>query len=237
MRERIKKYTPRSILLLYGKTKQLIERQSMPRNERTKLSLRTLYNGQFKVTYRGVPMLRFPTDYVIYQMILSEVQPDLVIEIGTNSGGSTLYIANLMDSLGHGMIHSIDIDDHTPEVVRKHPRIKLFKDGWQKYDLKEAGGFSKILVIDDASHMYEDVRDALEKFAPVVSADSYFIVEDGIIDELGLSKQYHGGPLRAIREFLPKNKNFIIDRNYCDIFGKNGTANTNGYLKKVQSNL
>ena len=42
-------------------------------------------------------------------MIICEVKPDLVIEIGTNIGGGALYIADLLDSLGKGIVHTIDI--------------------------------------------------------------------------------------------------------------------------------
>jgi len=106
--------------------------------------------------------------------------------------------------------------------------------GWEGYDIKEASGFKKILVIEDASHMYEDTLGALKKFSPIVSVGSYFIVEDGIVSELGRDEGFHGGPLRATREFVKENNNFEIDRKYCDMFGKNATFNVNGYLKKIK---
>ena len=68
----------------------------------------------------------------------------------------------------------------------------------------------------------------------MVSKDSYFIIEDGIINKLGLEKEYEGGPLKAIREFLPSHSEYIVDRKWCDMFGKNATFNVNGYLKKIR---
>ena len=70
-----------------------------------------IYNGHFNVKYRGIPNLKCPFDYVIYQMIVSELKPDLIIDMGTNKGGGTLYLADLMENIGHGMIHTIDIKD------------------------------------------------------------------------------------------------------------------------------
>ena len=90
------------------------------------------------------------------------------------------------------------------------------------------------MIIEDASHTYEDTIGALNKFHELVSLDSYFIIEDGIINELGLEKKYQGGPLRAIREFLPNHPDYIVDRKWCDMFGKNATFNVNGYLKKIK---
>jgi cephalosporin hydroxylase len=89
-------------------------------------------------------------------------------------------------------------------------------------------------VIDDGSHLYEHTLEILQKFQDVVTPDSYFIVEDGALIHIGLTKDYGGGPVRAIEEFLQTNDNYIIDRNWCDFFGKNATFNTNGFLKKVK---
>lgn len=206
----------------------------VPPDEKVYFDSHTVSDGHFQVTYRGVPAIRCPFDYVMYQMIMFKGKPDLVIEIGTNHGGGALYIADLMDIIGHGTVHTIDIEKRTGEIVARHNRIKLFTEGWEKYDLAEAREFSKILVIEDASHMYEDTLGALRKFSPLVSIGSYFIVEDGIVSELGRDKAFHGGPLQAIREFLKSNGKFVVDREYCDMFGKNATFNVNGYLKRIK---
>lgn len=238
MKERIKTLMPMSMIALYRSMKKekkqmLGKLQFVPEAERVCFDSKTISDGHFHVTYRGISAIRCPFDYVMYQMIISAIQPDLVIEIGTKYGGGALYLADLMNVIGHGTIHTVDIVKKTEDVVAKHPRIKLFTDGWANYDLEETKGFSKILVIEDASHIYGDTLAALRKFAPIVSVGSYLIVEDGIINELGQEKEFHGGPLRAIREFLAEHKDFKVDRTYCDMFGKNATFNVNGYLKRL----
>ena len=236
MRETIKSFTPQPVLNFYSRVKSGLEKRLryVPPNERIDFDLHSIYEGHFKTTYRGIPTLRFPFDYVMYQMILSEVRPDMVIEIGTNLGGTALYLADLMNALGNGVVHSIDIDNRAVDLVKNHSRIRLFNSGWKDYDIAIARDFHKILVLDDGSHTYEDVAGALEKFSPLVSPNSYFIVEDGIIDELGLSKQYSGGPLKATREFLSVHPEFFVDDTYCNFFGKNATANVSGYLKRLR---
>lgn len=202
--------------------------------EQVKLSIKSLYVGHHQVTYRGVNAIKCPLDYIIYQMVMFELKPDLVIEIGTNVGGGALYLADLMSIIGRGLVHTIDISNQCAETAAAHPRIRLFTEGWQNYDLKEAAKFSKVLVIDDGSHKYEETFAAMRRFAPLVTVGSYLIVEDGIINELGMAKEYNGGPLRAIREFLGSNKDFEADRYWCDFFGKNATFNVNGYLKRIK---
>lgn len=203
------------------------------KDEEVKVSIESIDRGHHQVTYRGVKAIRCPFDYVMYQMIISEVQPELIIEIGTRKGGGAYYMADLLDSIGKGVIHTIDIVDEVDQIVKKHERISFFTEGWLGYDLELTKDFDKILIIEDASHMYEDTIGVLNKFHSIVSKDSYIIVEDGIINELGLEKKYNGGPLKAIREFMPLHSEYVIDRKWCDMFGKNATFNVNGFLKKI----
>ena len=205
----------------------------VPKDERVSFSLRSIIKGHYNVKYRGVLAQKCPFDYVSYQMIINEVKPDLIIEIGTNYGGGSLYMADLLELLGNGMVHTVDIEDRVGEEVRSHPRIKRFLDGWQGYDMKEIEGYETILVVEDGSHTYEDTIGAMKKFAPVVSLDSYLIVEDGIVSKLGVKHAFNGGPLKAIREFLNSTSNFKNDTTYSDLFGKNATFNVNGFLKRI----
>lgn len=195
--------------------------------------LKEIHQGHYKIEYRGVPCQKCPFDYVLYQMIINQVKPDLIVEIGTNHGGSTLYLADLLQIYGTGRIHSIDISDNCSSLVKSHPRISLFHGGWENYDLANAIEFERILVIEDSSHEYLNTFQAINKFKDLVSLDSYLIVEDGIVDGLGWSNSYQGGPVRAINEFLALNNNFQLDTNWENFFGKSATFNTKGFLKRI----
>lgn len=199
-----------------------------------KFSLQDIYTGHHQVTYRGVPAIKCPFDYVLYQMIVTKIKPDIVVEIGTNKGGSTLYLADLLNLNNKGIIHSIDLPgNHEDPALQHHPRIQLFRNGYQSYDASVLTQFNTVMVIEDGSHTYEDALAALKKFSPYVTPGSYYIVEDGIVTDLGMEKEFNGGPQKAIREFLEQNRQFRTDRSYCDFFGKNATFNTDGYLKKI----
>ena len=197
------------------------------------LTIKEIDKGHHNTTYRGVSCIKSPFDYVIYQMIIEEVKPDLIIEIGSFEGGSALYLADLLELHGKGEIHTIDIEDRIDERAKGHKRIKFFSKGWENYDLRLVEDGKSVLVIEDGSHKYEDTLKAMKKFSKAVSLGSYLIVEDGIIDELGLSKEYDGGPVKAIKKFLGENNNFEVASNWADFFGKNATFNTIGYLKRI----
>ncbi len=201
---------------------------------KTSFKLKDIDAGHHKVTYKGIKAIKCPFDYVIYQMLITALKPDLVIEIGTNAGGSSLYIADLLELNGRGELHTIDLPSNQEhDFLHAHERIKVFKNGFHEYDTSGMSRFSTVLVIDDGSHQYGDVMASLKKFSPFVTPGSYFIAEDGIVTELGLDKQFNGGPQKAIREFLKEHDNFTIDREYCDLFGPNATFNVNGYLKRI----
>lgn len=196
--------------------------------------IQTVAKGHHKATYRGIKCIKFPFDYMLHQMLIDRVKPDLIIEIGTNAGGSSLYYADLMRLYGGGKVHTMDITNMVQdERVLNDPDIVRFLGGYQSYDLENCKGFERILVIDDGSHHYHDVFAALQKFGPVVTKGSYFIVEDGILSHDGLGPEYGGGPLRAIEEYVPTS-DFEIDREWCDFFGTNATVSVNGFLRKVR---
>ncbi len=203
-------------------------------DETVKFDVKSVDKGHHEVLYRGVKAIRCPFDYLIYQMIIEEVRPDLVIEIGSRFGGGAYYIADLLSLIGHGEVHCIDIEDNIDPIVKEHPKIKFFFEGWQNYDLLITNTYNTILVIEDASHTYEDSIGALNKFNTIVSENSYYIVEDGIVNKLGLEKKYNGGPLKAISEFLPEHPEFIVEKKWCNMFGINATFNVNGYLRKTR---
>jgi cephalosporin hydroxylase len=206
------------------------------REEKTHdFNIKSIELGHHNMLYRGVKSLKCPFDYVTYQMIINEVKPDLIIEIGTHYGGNSIYMADLLELIGKGEVHTIDISRFgNSKLLDAHPRIKRFYDGYENYDLRIAENFETVLVIDDGSHQYRDVKNAFQKFNDIVTLNSYYIVEDGVLSDLGYNDSYEGGPLRAIDEVMKQNENYIIDRKWCDFFGKNSTFNPNGFLKRIK---
>jgi cephalosporin hydroxylase len=205
------------------------------RKHKVTFDARTLYEGHHKITYRGIKAVKCPFDYVMYQMLIWELKPDLIIEIGTHRGGTALYLADLCALIGKGKVHTIDIEkDQSDLSLREHSRITCYTEGYQNYDVALAEGCDTVLVIEDGSHTYEDTMKAIEKFAPLVTPNSYLIVEDGIIDELGLRRAFNGGPLKAIDEFLRTTTDFVVDTRWCNMFGTNATFNVDGFLRRVR---
>lgn len=61
----------------------------------------------------------------MFQEIIYEVEPDYIVECGMNIGGTTLYIASILDQLGHGRVITIDASDNRDKkVARTYKWIK-----------------------------------------------------------------------------------------------------------------
>src|SRR5262245_46948389 len=185
--------------------------------------------------YHGIPTLKSPLDFWIYQEILWETRPEFIIEIGNFHGGSALALAHACDALGQGQIIGIDTIDHRIDPrVRAHSRITLLTgDACEVYPAVERmlGSNRKVMVIEDSAHTYENTLSVLETYSRLVGTGMYFIVEDGICHH-GLEVGPKPGPYEAVETFVESNKDFVVDRSkegYCV------TWNPKGYLKRVAS--
>jgi cephalosporin hydroxylase len=76
-------------------------------------------------TYHGIATLKNPLDFWVYQEILWESRPDVVVEIGNFRGGSTLALAHMADLAGHGRIVAVDCDhDRIAAEAKAHPNCQ-----------------------------------------------------------------------------------------------------------------
>ena len=179
--------------------------------------------------WMGRHVYKCPTDLWIYQELLHVTKTDLVIETGTHSGGSALFLASMCDLMGRGSVVTIDIDpqDDLPE----HPRIKYVKGSSVSPDVleqvrAEAADAERVMVILDSDHSKDHVRAELEEYAPLVSEGCYLIVEDTMA---GVLPGHGPGPDEAIQEFLAQNDSFAVDP-VCEKFHM--TFQPGGYLKR-----
>ncbi len=189
-----------------------------------------------KCSWMGVPTVKNPLDAWVYQEIIFEVKPDVIVEIGSFKGGSTIYFAHLLDLLGKGEVVSVDVDRTHYEA--QHDRIvTVTGDSSSDEVVNEVAGRCEgktVLVVHDGDHAREQVAKDLATYSKFVSPNSYFIVEDGIVDlfesdeSLGL---HTDGPLVAVDDFLRDNPDFAADRERERYIL---TYNPRGFLRRVR---
>jgi len=186
-------------------------------------------------SYHGIPTMKIPLDFWIYQEILWETRPAFIIELGNLHGGSTLALAHACDALGKGKIIGIDAyHAHVYPAVRAHRRITLLTgDACGMYPTVASivDGSDEVMVIEDSSHEYQNTLDVLRTYSPLIGSNQYFIVEDSNCRH-GLDVGPKPGPYEAIETFVGMNPEFVVDRTreaYCI------TWNPKGYLKRVDA--
>jgi cephalosporin hydroxylase len=193
-----------------------------------------IWYGHQTMWWQGYKMLKCPMDLFMYQEILYECRPDLIIECGTWQGGSALYLAHLCDIMQHGMVATIDINRHIGFPM--HPRI-IYVTGSSvapnivKQVKEIVGGFQKVMVILDSDHTRDHVLKELEAYSEFVSPQQYLIVEDTNIHGHPVREDHPPGPHEAIEKWLPKNEGFVRDKE-CERFLL--SFNIGGYLRRVQ---
>jgi cephalosporin hydroxylase len=183
-------------------------------------------------SWLGVPVQKLPLDLWIYQEIVCETRPELVIETGTASGGSALFFASLFDLLGSGRVVSIDIEERPERPT--HERIIYLHGSSVSSEVVEqvqeqARGAQSVMVVLDSDHRREHVLEELRLYSPLVTPGAYLIVEDTNINGHPVYPEYGPGPTEAVREFLAKTSDFFIDREREKLLL---TFNPGGYLRR-----
>jgi cephalosporin hydroxylase len=184
-------------------------------------------------TYCGVKAVKSPLDAWVYQEIIYEIKPDVIVEIGTFAGGGTLYLAHLCDLMDHGRVVSIDItQSNVAPQVRDHPRVKLIEsDAFAAFpqvrEIVRPG--ASVLVIEDSAHTLQNTLDVLHTYQELIQPGGYFIVEDGICHH-GLDVGPDDGPYEAIEQFLSERGDFEADRAREAFFL---TWNPKGFLRRI----
>jgi cephalosporin hydroxylase len=168
-------------------------------------------------TWMGVKLWKSPLDLQLYQELVWELKPKLVIETGTAYGGSALFFAHMLDQLGNGKVISIDRNPVGSNYPR-HPRIGYL------------GGYSSVhkttvtlvqnwydwygaptLIILDSDHAKGHVLKELDDYAPFVPPGSWLVVEDTNVNGHPVYTEHGPGPQEALDEWLPKHPDFRVD--------------------------
>jgi len=189
----------------------------------------------FNTYWMGLLVTKCPLDLWVYQELLFELRPDVIIECGTFHGGSAFYLASICDIIDHGRIYSVDIREW--RELPAHPRVEFIRGSSTSADIVDevrnriAPG-EKVLVILDSDHTKDHVARELEAYAPLVTPGSYLILEDTNINGHPALESFGEGPMEALEEFLPRHPEYEVDES-CEKFFL--TFNPRGYLRRLEN--
>ena len=159
-------------------------------------------------------------DLTIYSMLLQEVRPEVIIELGSGSGGSAIWLADTAAAIG--------LDTHIYSFDINKPLIDHKKVTFIQYDLNEINKGNKPpcwelfkgkkIIIEDA---HVNLKNILHLFDTILKKDDYLIIEDS-----GQDKQ------SIISNFMNEKKyKYKVDQFFLDFFGRNITCCMNSIFK------
>ena len=204
----------------------------------------TMPKYSYNYFWLGRPIIQYPQDMVAMQELIWQIKPDLIIETGIAHGGSLILSASMLslldycDAIEQGTMLDpkaprrrvlgldIDIRAHNRAAIEAHPmanRIDMIEGSSidpaiisQVQDI--ARGYERVLVCLDSNHTHEHVLAELVAYAPLVSAGSYCVVFDTIVEDMPAEmfpdRPWGPGdnPKTAVWEYLKTHPEFEIDK-------------------------
>jgi cephalosporin hydroxylase len=174
----------------------------------------------YSTTWLGVPSEQTPTDNWSMQEIITEVQPDFIIETGTANGGTTLFYATVLSYVNPGgKVITVDVEPH----VNKASKLPIWKERVEvivgsSVDPKVADHIAqevsgrKVLVTLDSLHTHDHVLREMEIYSKLVAPGSYLVVQDTNVNGHPVSPGWGPGPMEAVEDFMKTHDEFVPDR-------------------------
>lgn len=202
--------------------------------------------------YLGIKMSKFPEDLRVYEHLLWVAAPDTVVELGAQSGGSTLWLRDRLRALEtYGALAApprviavdIDLDAARHNVASRDPAWAdtiAFVEGDVCDPAVRAQVSRHILpgavcmVIEDSAHTAETTRAALELYSDLTPPGGFFVVEDGCVDVdwMRIKDDWPVGVLPALQAWLatPQGGAFRVRRD-LELYGI--SCHPSGFLQRV----
>jgi len=205
------------------------EDEGLQRATREWFDAASRWEYSYHFTWLGRPIIQFPQDIVALQEIIWNVKPSVIVETRIARGGSLIFYASMLELIGgEGIVVGVDIDirPHNRVEIEKHPmmkRIRLIEGSSVADDVvgqvkQFIGGRGPVMVVLDSNHTHDHVLAELRQYAPLVTAGSYLVVFDTVIELLPQDffpdRPWGRGnnAMTAVREFLAESDRFEIDR-------------------------
>ena len=189
--------------------------------------------------YKGIQMVKSPFDIALYPLMIWDLKPRTIIEIGSKEGGSALWLADQIRNF------NLDCRIHSIDLIRvesvQDPLVSFYRGNGRSLQgvlsQETLRNFPRPwLVIEDADHSFQTSYAVLNFFDPWLYASDIIVVEDGIMSDLYPASfpDSSSGPHLALKHFLGEHREeYKIEAAYCDFFGHNVTWSSNGILRRL----
>jgi len=168
--------------------------------------------------WRGIPCFKTVYDLAIYTMLMDELRPATIIELGSGAGGSALLFADLSVSLGLST-RIISVDKEAVQEV-SDARVTFVQSdcaGWLEATARSNTKLARpCLLVED---FHGELSGFFEHIDSILQAGDYLVIEDSN------PKQ------NAIAQTIA-SLSYAVDTKYTDFFGINCTSAINSIFVK-----
>jgi cephalosporin hydroxylase len=162
--------------------------------------------------WRGIPLMKNVFDFAMYPMLIAELRPQTLFEVGSGLGASALWFADHLTFCGvQGRVYSVD----RIKAEVQHPGVEYSAGDCSDPEcLFDAELLHTAphpwLIVEDAHH---NVGGVLEHFHKYLSPGDYLVVEDSDVKR------------ETLRRFVAAHRGaYLVDTRFTDNFGRNATC-------------
>jgi len=185
-----------------------------------------------EATWLGRPVARYPADLHVYQQLIAEQRPDVVVVVGDDEAlaGRASFVASVLDGLGDGRVVAVGVH---AAAAPAHPRLTAValpgdapEAGARVTEL--VGGGSALVLLGLGANTR--LLAAFESLAPLVPVDGYVVIENTVVNGRPVASSFGPGPHEAVVTLLASHPDFVSDptRERYTL-----TFNRGGYLKRL----
>lgn len=162
--------------------------------------------------WKGVPIFKSVFDFSLYPMLLWNLKPKTIVELGSGMGASAIWLADMMEIFEiEGHVYSVDLTK--PEL--SHKRVSFIQGDCLVIEKVFEEGFLRSLphpwlLIEDA---HVNLYGILSNFHHYIRKGDYLVIEDSMYKR------------DVIGEFMRQRPDcYRVDTHYTDFFGRNSAC-------------
>lgn len=172
--------------------------------------------------WRGMPLFKTAFDFALYPMMLWDIRPGSILELGSGGGASACWFSDLMALFGvSGRVVSVDL---------VKPQIEKAGVQFIQGDCNEIETVFPINLLETLQHPWMVIEDAhvntegvLRYLREFLEPGDYVIVEDSETKMAALSAFANEA-----------GTEFMVDTKYTDFFGRNSTCSKDSIFVKAR---
>lgn len=217
---------------------------------------KAIYPGKYSARYRSSSILKGPIDQMVLREMLQVLTPKSIIELGTFTGGSALFIDDVMNKTGVDyIIYSLDENSTLRDSIVTDSvtdKVKFIEGSTNNIDTVFPTSMlarlpRPLLVIEDSHvnfpgvlahfhrHLLEGDYILVEDTCPLIPNKVWVGEEDFAYKEISRNYELYGTwKLELVREFFSTHKDlYSVDCYFTDLYGLNCTTNWNSYFRRM----